>query len=115
METVILKELITDLDKYRAHKRNIDKNDESKGYEYEPLQEHTDRTYKYFSRFWQAKKYDAVLEKFFSNIWQDVNDDVNLKVKNILKEMIFAVPIFFKGLSIFPPSLKRILEIRPFR
>ncbi|WP_279223159.1 CRISPR-associated helicase Cas3' [Megamonas hypermegale] len=111
METVILKELITDLDKYRAHKRNIDKNDESKGYEYEPLQEHTDRTYKYFSRFWQAKKYDAVLEKFFSNIWQDVNDDVNLKVKNILKEMIFAVPIFHDTGKINPLFQKEIMDI----
>ena len=55
METVILKELITDLDKYRAHKRNIDKNDESKGYEYEPLQEHTDRTYNTFLVFGRQK------------------------------------------------------------
>lgn len=110
METVILNELITDLSRYKAHKRKIDRNDESKGYEYELLQEHTDRTYKYFRKIWQQKLYENIFERFCDNIWPDLDNKVKVKVENILKEMIFAIPIFHDMGKINPLFQKQAMD-----
>lgn len=94
MEIVNLNNLIKNLDIYRAHSKCLDENAENKEYVYETLQEHTDRTSKYFKKFWQTKKCDDVFEKFCNSIWINVDDKDKAYVKKILKEMIFAVPVF---------------------
>ena len=95
---------------YRAHSRCLDENAENREYVYETLQEHTDRTSKYFKKFWQAKKCDIVFEKFCDNIWTEIDDNDKNYIKKILKEMIFAIPIFHDTGKINPVFQKEVMK-----
>lgn len=110
METINLTNLIKNLNMYRAHSRCLDENAENREYVYETLQEHTDRTSKYFKKFWQAKKCDIVFEKFCDNIWTEIDDNDKNYIKKILKEMIFAIPIFHDTGKINPVFQKEVMK-----
>lgn len=91
MEKDILKKLVKDINRYKAHKKSKDNE-----IIYETLLEHTELTYKYFIKFWQSKKADEILDRFCNVFWQKENIDNELKnkAKDLLKEIIMAIPIF---------------------
>lgn len=59
MEVDILKNLVKDINRYKAHKKFKDNE-----IAYETLLAHTELTYKYFIKFWQSKNFIKFLTDF---------------------------------------------------
>ena len=91
MEADILKNLVKNLNRYKAHKKSKDNE-----IIYETLLAHTELTYKYFIKFWQSKNSDEIFDRFCDVFWQkeNIDNELNNKAKDLLKEIIMAIPIF---------------------
>lgn len=91
MEADILKNLVKNLNRYKAHKKSKDNE-----IIYETLLAHTELTNKYFFKFWQSKNSDEIFDRFCDVFWQKENIDNKLKnkAKDLLKEIIMTIPIF---------------------
>lgn len=112
MEVDILKNLVKDINRYKAHKKFKDNE-----IVYETLLAHTELTYKYFIKFWQSKNSDEIFDRFCDVFWQKENIDNELKnkAKDLLKEIIMAIPIFHDMGKINPNFQLMKLKVNDFK
>lgn len=112
MKADILKSLVKDINWYKAHKKS--KNNEIV---YEPLLAHTELTKKYFIKFWQNKSSDEIFKRFTDVFWQkeDVDNKLKNKAKNLLKEIIMAIPIFHDIGKVNPNFQLMKLKVNDFK
>lgn len=117
MDENILKTLVDGIDKYKAHKKLQNEVDKHSEVIFETLVEHTTRTYKYFLKFWNSKQSDKILDRFCDVFWQQEKVDKKLKIKakNLLKEMIFGIPIFHDVGKINPNFQREKLQVKDFK
>lgn len=112
MEVDILKNLVKDINRYKAHKKFKDNE-----IVYETLLAHTELTYKYFIKFWQSKNSDEIFDRFGDVFWQKENIDNELKnkAKDLLKEIIMAIPIFHDMGKVNPNFQLMKLKVNDFK
>ena len=112
MEVDILKNLVKDINRYKAHKKFKDNE-----IVYETLLAHTGLTYKYFIKFWQSKNSDEIFDRFGDVFWQKENIDNELKnkAKDLLKEIIMAIPIFHDMGKVNPNFQLMKLKVNDFK
>ena len=112
MEVDILKNLVKDINRYKAHKKFKDNE-----IAYETLLAHTELTYKYFIKFWQSKNSDEIFDRFCDVFWQkeDIDNELKNKAKNLLKEIIMAIPIFHDIGKINPNFQVQKLNVKEFK
>ena len=112
MEVDILKNLVKDINRYKAHKKFKDNE-----IVYETLLAHTELTYKYFIKFWQSKNSDEIFDRFCDVFWQkeDINNELKNKAKDLLKEIIMAIPIFHDMGKVNPNFQLMKLKVNDFK
>ena len=112
MEADILKNLVKDINRYKAHKKFKDNE-----IAYETLLAHTELTYKYFIKFWQSKNSDEIFDRFCDVFWQKENIDNKLKnkAKDLLKEIIMTIPIFHDIGKVNPNFQLMKLKVNDFK
>lgn len=112
MEVDILKNLVKDINRYKAHKKFKDNE-----IVYETLLAHTELTYKYFIKFWQSKNSDEIFDRFCNVFWQKENIDNELKnkAKDLLKEIIMIMPIFHDIGKVNPNFQLMKLKVNDFK
>lgn len=112
MEADILKNLVKNLNRYKAHKKSKDNE-----IIYETLLAHTELTNKYFFKFWQSKNSDEIFDRFCDVFWQKENIDNKLKnkAKDLLKEIIMTVPIFHDIGKVNPNFQLMKLKVNDFK
>lgn len=112
MEVDILKNLVKDINRYKAHKKFKDNE-----IAYETLLAHTELTYKYFIKFWQSKNSDEIFDRFCDVFWQKENIDNKLKnkAKDLLKEIIMTIPIFHDIGKVNPNFQLMKLKVNDFK
>lgn len=112
MEVDILKNLVKDINRYKAHKKFKDNE-----IAYETLLAHTELTYKYFIKFWQSKNSDEIFDRFCDVFWQkeDIDNELKNKAKNLLKEIIMAIPIFHDIGKVNPNFQLMKLKVNDFK
>lgn len=109
MDLSILKEIIKNIECYEGH---ILQDDEGVIIKREALTAHIDLTMKYFHILWKQKEMDDFLERFYRQLWKSIGADA----KNLLREMIFGVPLFHDagkinpGFQIWAMKNRRIVE-----
>lgn len=112
MEADILKNLVKNINRYKAHKKSKDNE-----IVYETLLAHTELTNKYFVKFWQSKNSDEIFDRFCNVFWQKENMDNELKnkAKDLLKEIIMAIPIFHDMGKVNPNFQLMKLKVNDFK
>ena len=112
MEADILKNLVKNINRYKAHKKSKDNE-----IVYETLLAHTELTNKYFIKFWQSKNSDEIFDRFCNVFWQKENIDNELKnkAKDLLKEIIMAIPIFHDMGKVNPNFQLMKLKVNDFK
>lgn len=112
MEADILKILVKNLNRYKAHKKSKDNE-----IIYETLLAHTELTNKYFFKFWQSKNSDEIFDRFCDVFWQKENIDNKLKnkAKDLLKEIIMTIPIFHDIGKVNPNFQLMKLKVNDFK
>lgn len=112
MEADILKNLVKNLNRYKAHKKPKDNE-----IIYETLLAHTELTNKYFFKFWQSKNSDEIFDRFCDVFWQKENIDNKLKnkAKDLLKEIIMTIPIFHDIGKVNPNFQLMKLKVNDFK
>lgn len=112
MEADILKNLVKNINRYKAHKKSKDNE-----IVYETLLAHTELTNKYFVKFWQSKNSDEIFDRFCNVFWQKENIDNELKnkAKDLLKEIIMAIPIFHDMGKVNPNFQLMKLKVNDFK
>lgn len=112
MEADILKNLVKNLNRYKAHKKSKDNE-----IIYETLLAHTKLTNKYFFKFWQSKNSDEIFDRFCDVFWQKENIDNKLKnkAKDLLKEIIMTIPIFHDIGKVNPNFQLMKLKVNDFK
>lgn len=112
MEVDILKKLVKDINRYKAHKKFKDNE-----IVYETLLAHTELTYKYFIKFWQSKNSNEIFDRFCDVFWQkeDIDNELKNKAKDLLKEIIMAIPIFHDIGKINPNFQVQKLNVKEFK
>ena len=112
MEADILKNLVKNLNRYKAHKKSKDNE-----IIYETLLAHTELTNKYFFKFWQSKNSDEIFDRFWDVFWQKENIDNKLKnkAKDLLKEIIMTIPIFHDIGKVNPNFQLMKLKVNDFK
>lgn len=112
MEADILKNLVKNLNRYKAHKKSKDNE-----IIYETLLAHTELTNKYFFKFWQSKNSDEIFDRFCDVFWQKENIDNKLKnkAKDLLKEIIMTIPIFHDIGKVNPNFQLMKLKVNDFK
>ena len=112
MEADILKNLVKNLNRYKAHKKSKDNE-----IIYETLLAHTELTNKYFFKFWQSKNSDEIFDRFCDVFWQNENIDNKLKnkAKDLLKEIIMTIPIFHDIGKVNPNFQLMKLKVNDFK
>lgn len=112
MEEDILKNLVKNLNRYKAHKKSKDNE-----IIYETLLAHTELTNKYFFKFWQSKNSDEIFDRFCDVFWQKENIDNKLKnkAKDLLKEIIMTIPIFHDIGKVNPNFQLMKLKVNDFK
>lgn len=112
MEADILKKLVKNLNRYKAHKKSKDNE-----IIYETLLAHTELTNKYFFKFWQSKNSDEIFDRFCDVFWQKENIDNKLKnkAKDLLKEIIMMIPIFHDIGKVNPNFQLMKLKVNDFK
>lgn len=112
MEADILKNLVKNLNRYKAHKKSKDNE-----IIYETLLAHTELTNKYFFKFWQSKNSDEIFDRFCDVFWQKENIDNKLKnkAKDLLKEIIMTIPIFHDVGKVNPNFQLMKLKVNDFK
>lgn len=112
MEADILKNLVKNLNRYKAHKKSKDNE-----IIYETLLAHTELTNKYFFKFWQSKNSDEIFDRFYDVFWQKENIDNKLKnkAKDLLKEIIMTIPIFHDIGKVNPNFQLMKLKVNDFK
>lgn len=112
MEADILKNLVKNLNRYKAHKKSKDNE-----IIYETLLAHTELTNKYFFKFWQSKNSDEIFDRFCNVFWQKENIDNKLKnkAKDLLKEIIMTIPIFHDIGKVNPNFQLMKLKVNDFK
>lgn len=112
MEVDILKKLVKDINRYKAHKKFKDNE-----IVYETLLAHTELTYKYFIKFWQSKNSDEIFDRFCDVFWQkkDIDNELKNKAKDLLKEIIMAIPIFHDIGKVNPNFQLMKLKVNDFK
>lgn len=112
MEVDILKNLVKDINRYKAHKKSKDNE-----IIYETLLAHTELTNKYFLKFWQSKNSDEIFDRFCDVFWQKENIDNKLKnkAKDLLKEIIMTIPIFHDIGKVNPNFQLMKLKVNDFK
>ena len=112
MEADILKNLVKNLNRYKAHKKSKDNE-----IIYETLLAHTELTNKYFFKFWQSKNSDKIFDRFCDVFWQKENIDNKLKnkAKDLLKEIIMTIPIFHDIGKVNPNFQLMKLKVNDFK
>ena len=112
MEADILKNLVINLNRYKAHKKSKDNE-----IIYETLLAHTELTNKYFFKFWQSKNSDEIFDRFCDVFWQKENIDNKLKnkAKDLLKEIIMTIPIFHDIGKVNPNFQLMKLKVNDFK
>lgn len=112
MEADILKNLVKNLNRYKAHKKSKDNE-----IIYETLLAHTELTNKYFLKFWQSKNSDEIFDRFCDVFWQKENIDNKLKnkAKDLLKEIIMTIPIFHDIGKVNPNFQLMKLKVNDFK
>lgn len=112
MEADILKNLVKNLNRYKAHKKSKDNE-----IIYENLLAHTELTNKYFFKFWQSKNSDEIFDRFCDVFWQKENIDNKLKnkAKDLLKEIIMTIPIFHDIGKVNPNFQLMKLKVNDFK
>lgn len=112
MEADILKNLVKNLNRYKAHKKSKDNE-----IIYETLLAHTELTNKYFFKFWQSKNSDEIFDRFCDVFCQKENIDNKLKnkAKDLLKEIIMTIPIFHDIGKVNPNFQLMKLKVNDFK
>lgn len=112
MEADILKNLVKNINRYKAHKKSKDNE-----IVYETLLAHTELTNKYFIKFWQSKNSDEIFDRFCDVFWQkeNINNELKNKAKDLLKEIIMAIPIFHDMGKINPNFQLMKLKVNDFK
>ena len=112
MEADILKNLVKNLNRYKAHKKSKDNE-----IIYETLLADTELTNKYFFKFWQSKNSDEIFDRFCDVFWQKENIDNKLKnkAKDLLKEIIMTIPIFHDIGKVNPNFQLMKLKVNDFK
>ena len=112
MEADILKNLVKNLNRYKAHKKSKDNE-----IIYETLLAHTELTNKYFFKFGQSKNSDEIFDRFCDVFWQKENIDNKLKnkAKDLLKEIIMTIPIFHDIGKVNPNFQLMKLKVNDFK
>lgn len=112
MEADILKNLVKNINRYKAHKKSKDNE-----IIYETLLAHTELTNKYFFKFWQSKNSDEIFDRFCDVFWQKENIDNKLKnkAKDLLKEIIMTIPIFHDIGKVNPNFQLMKLKVNDFK
>lgn len=112
MEADILKNLVKNLNRYKAHKKSKDNE-----IIYETLLAHTELTNKYFFKFWQSKNSDEIFDRFCDVFWQKENIDNKLKnkAKDLLKEIIMTISIFHDIGKVNPNFQLMKLKVNDFK
>lgn len=112
MKADILKNLVKNLNRYKAHKKSKDNE-----IIYETLLAHTELTNKYFFKFWQSKNSDEIFDRFCDVFWQKENIDNKLKnkAKDLLKEIIMTIPIFHDIGKVNPNFQLMKLKVNDFK
>lgn len=112
MEADILKNLVKNLNRYKAHKKSKDNE-----IIYETLLAHTELTNKHFFKFWQSKNSDEIFDRFCDVFWQKENIDNKLKnkAKDLLKEIIMTIPIFHDIGKVNPNFQLMKLKVNDFK
>lgn len=112
MEVDILKNLVKDINRYKAHKKSKDNK-----IVYETLLAHTELTNKYFIKFWQSKNSDEIFDRFCDIFWQkeDIDNELKNKAKELLKEIIMAIPIFHDIGKVNPNFQLMKLKVNDFK
>lgn len=87
MDIRVLENLIKDIDQYEAH---ILENSKGEIVKREKLSEHICLTADYFTRIWNEKGIEELLERFCGRICPEMTAEA----KNFLREMIWGIPIF---------------------
>ena len=81
MEADILKNLVKNLNQYKAHKKSKDNE-----IIYETLLAHTELTNKYFFKFWQSKNSDEIFDRFRCFLSKEIrNRTCSLELTVIIK------------------------------
>ena len=99
MEADILKNLVKNLNRYKAHKKSKDNE-----IIYETLLAHTELTNKYFFKFWQSK-----------NSEENIDNKLKNKAKDLLKEIIMTIPIFHDIGKVNPNFQLMKLKVNDFK
>lgn len=112
MEADILKNLVKNLNRYKAHKKFKDNE-----IVYETLLAHAELTYKYFIKFWQSKNSDEFFDRFCDVFWkkEDIDNELKNKAKDLLKEIIMAIPIFHDIGKVNPNFQLMKLKVNDFK
>lgn len=112
MEADILKNLVKNINQYKAHKKSKDNE-----IVYETLLAHTELINKYFVKFWQSKNSDEIFDRFCNVFWQKENIDNELKnkAKDLLKEIIMIMPIFHDIGKVNPNFQLMKLKVNDFK
>lgn len=112
MEADILKNLVKNLNRYKAHKKSKDNE-----IVYETLLAHTELTNKYFIKFWQSKNSDEIFDRFCDVFWQkeNINNELKNKAKDLLKQIIMAIPIFHDIGKVNPNFQLMKLKVNDFK
>ncbi|TJX13721.1 CRISPR-associated helicase Cas3' [Tissierella creatinini] len=64
MKNITIKDIINNLDSYRAHSRDTDGHEE-----YEGLYEHLELTHKYYSKIYKEKELEQVFDRIYNNLF----------------------------------------------
>lgn len=112
MEADILKNLVKNINRYKAHKKSKDNE-----IVYETLLAHTELTNKYFIKFWQSKNSDEIFDRFCDVFWQkeNINNELKNKAKDLLKQIIMAIPIFHDIGKVNPNFQLMKLNVNDFK
>ena len=112
MEADILKNLVKNINRYKAHKKSKDNE-----IVYETLLAHTELTNKYFIKFWQSKNSDEIFDRFCDVFWQkeNINNELKNKAKDLLKQIIMAIPIFHDIGKVNPNFQLMKLKVNDFK
>lgn len=112
MEADILKNLVKNINRYKAHKKSKDNE-----IVYETLLAHTELINKYFIKFWQSKNSDEIFDRFCDVFWQkeNINNELKNKAKDLLKQIIMAIPIFHDIGKVNPNFQLMKLKVNDFK
>ena len=107
MDEKILCSMIKDIDKYYAH---IIENVNNEVIKVELLDEHIERTYKYFKRIYNEKLIDEVVKRILQNLFADPSEEMY----KFFEEMIIGIPVFHDYGKINPSFQKNLMKNKWF-